>query len=155
MPTEKKTPVQAVKTSLVCECGGEMVAGNSAYMTNPPQIPHKCEKCNATHTVMGRSYPSIDYEDQRPFAMCWPSEIGDGRTVDELWAKANAEPINIYSNECAGVEVWLSLTYDDDYDSYTGHLHKRKEGEGESLDCGLHRMQESAANLPIWRMMKT
>ena len=52
-----------VKRVLVCECGTEMEHTGMVYMSNPVQYPHKCPNCGYEETIVGKSYPCIEFEE--------------------------------------------------------------------------------------------
>ena len=60
---ERRFAIKAVGVDYVCdECGGIMEPhGNAMWMTNPPQIPHRCNHCGALKGLFVR-YPTVRYE---------------------------------------------------------------------------------------------
>ena len=63
--TEKRTEVRTIMVRLMCDkCGeGEMKPTGVCLTSNPPQYPHKCNKCGAEVTVRGKTYPRAEYEE--------------------------------------------------------------------------------------------
>lgn len=60
---EKKIKVKVYQVTYICDaCGvGEMVPTGVALMSNPPQYPHKCNKCGSENTLRSK-YPKTVYE---------------------------------------------------------------------------------------------
>jgi predicted RNA-binding Zn-ribbon protein involved in translation (DUF1610 family) len=56
--SEKQTPVQTVVVDYVCDsCGeGHMLPTGITLTSNPPQYPHKCDKCGTQDVFLTR-YP--------------------------------------------------------------------------------------------------
>jgi len=64
---EKRTRVSTSMVRLICEkCeGGEMKPTGICLTSNPPQYPHRCDKCGHEETVRGgRTYPRIKHEEE-------------------------------------------------------------------------------------------
>lgn len=61
---EIKTKVNTFLVHLMCDkCdGGEMMPTGIALLSNPPQYPHKCNKCGHQVNVTGNKYPFIKHE---------------------------------------------------------------------------------------------
>lgn len=59
---EIKKPVREYIVHAMCECGGEFIPGDMVLMSDPPQYPHKCNKCG-TSATFNKKYPSIEYEE--------------------------------------------------------------------------------------------
>lgn len=60
-----RTKTEAYRVELPCEeegCDGmiESCAG-VVLMSNPPQNPHKCNKCGKERYITGVTYPYIEY----------------------------------------------------------------------------------------------
>lgn len=63
---EKRTEVRTFMVRLMCDkCGeGEMKPTGVQLLSNPPQYPHRCDKCGFETTIRGgKAYPRIDYEE--------------------------------------------------------------------------------------------
>lgn len=62
MAEYERKEVKVVKVIAKCECGGEFEPTGMKYMTNPPQYPHKCNKCEKKEQFRC-TYPKIEYEE--------------------------------------------------------------------------------------------
>ena len=59
---KKTSEVKVRKVTIECEkCGVEMFPTGVTLMSDPPQYPHKCDKCGNTVNMM-EIYPRIEYE---------------------------------------------------------------------------------------------
>jgi predicted SprT family Zn-dependent metalloprotease len=58
---EQFQEVRSYKVSYICECKGEVLPTREMLMSNPPQFPHKCNKCGKEY-VFDKKYPYIAYE---------------------------------------------------------------------------------------------
>lgn len=66
---EKRTEVRTFMVRLMCDkCGeGEMKQTGVQLLSNPPQYPHRCDKCGSETTIRGgKTYPRIEYEEVTP-----------------------------------------------------------------------------------------
>ena len=61
-----RTKVTAYRIELPCEkegCDGALVSCSGMTLTsNPPQYPHRCNKCGAEKHILGITYPYIEHE---------------------------------------------------------------------------------------------
>lgn len=63
---EKRIEVRTYVVRLMCDkCdGGEMLPTGVSLPSNPPQFPHKCNKCGYEGApCIGRRYPRLEHED--------------------------------------------------------------------------------------------
>lgn len=62
---EKRTEVKTYVVRYICDdCGeGEMVPTGLCLSIWPAQYPHKCNKCGASETFIGSTYPRTVYEE--------------------------------------------------------------------------------------------
>lgn len=61
---ERRTEVKTYCVTLICDTckEGEMIAGNTALLTNPPSCPHQCNRCGHVEKFVEACYPLIRYE---------------------------------------------------------------------------------------------
>jgi len=62
MTTERRTPVQAVRVELLCDCGGTMRRQSSTLATSAIRWLYECEACHKQEVHRGEPYPMIVYE---------------------------------------------------------------------------------------------
>lgn len=63
---EKRVPVNTYLVRLMCDkCdGGEMKPTGECLTSNPPQYPHRCDKCGHMERVRGKTYPRLEHEER-------------------------------------------------------------------------------------------
>jgi ssDNA-binding Zn-finger/Zn-ribbon topoisomerase 1 len=78
---EARRKVQPIMVNGICPACGEGLLvidpTGQQMLTNPPQIPHKCEKCGAPFHVVGKSYPFLEWDILDTFA---PESAGGSDT---------------------------------------------------------------------------
>lgn len=74
MPKEQLTPVETYMARLICDCGGEMKATSGPQlMSDPPKIPHECDRCGAMQYVRGKAYPHVVHKE--PTGLRTPEQV--------------------------------------------------------------------------------
>lgn len=62
---EIKTPMQAVRVTLECDCGTEMTFDGMMLPTAPPMYRHFCKSCGAKHNARA-PFPTTAFEPLPP-----------------------------------------------------------------------------------------
>lgn len=64
MSQEKKTELIPYRVELICDCGGQMLPTGVILLSDPPQYPHRCNKCGKEETCWDSKYPYIEYKEK-------------------------------------------------------------------------------------------